>query len=324
MKEDIALKIHNDVKNTKKSNQTEDYAKHTKKINPMEDLNTSFLSKITWSWVTPFITFVNNSVKKDPKNFLIKENDLFSLMNEDDSTYLTKKLEKAWNNEVNLSGLSNASFNKAIFKAFKKDIIYINLLCLFDTIVKACQALLIGEIVSWISKYQKDQISANYGIMLIIFMTIFSLIIVFAHHLFWFYGYRAGYRIKIAICGLIARKTLKLSQKALNQSSNGQIINLAANDANKIEICTWSSPFLWITPTQTLIMLYFLYDIIGISGIFGFFIIIFMLPLQGILGKKIAKERRESQKYADTRLKTTNELISSMRVFKYYAWEKTC
>jgi hypothetical protein len=46
-----------------------------------------------------------------------------------------------------------------------------------------------------------------------------------------------------------------------------------------------------------------------------------LFPINIWLGKKTGDYRARSQRAADTRIKFVRELISAIRVIKYYAWE---
>jgi hypothetical protein len=46
-----------------------------------------------------------------------------------------------------------------------------------------------------------------------------------------------------------------------------------------------------------------------------------LLPFATFLGKRFGKFRMGIQAFADKRLKLTGELISGIRIVKYYAWE---
>jgi ABC-type multidrug transport system fused ATPase/permease subunit len=50
--------------------------------------------------------------------------------------------------------------------------------------------------------------------------------------------------------------------------------------------------------------------------------VILVLPVNFILGRKIGIYRSRTQINLDNRSKLTNELLQSMRVIKFYAWER--
>jgi hypothetical protein len=46
-----------------------------------------------------------------------------------------------------------------------------------------------------------------------------------------------------------------------------------------------------------------------------------VVPISGFIGRKVGGFRQKIQAQADRRLKLTNELLSSIRIVKFYAWE---
>lgn len=69
-----------------------------------------------------------------------------------------------------------------------------------------------------------------------------------------------GMKIRVAICSLIYRKTLRLSKSAFGDTTTGQIVNLISNDVARFEQCVQSLHYLWVGPLQTLIITYLMYQ----------------------------------------------------------------
>lgn len=49
---------------------------------------------------------------------------------------------------------------------------------------------------------------------------------------------------------------------------------------------------------------------------------VFLVPINGIMFASIGKMRREVLKYSDSRVKMMNEILTGIRIIKFYAWEK--
>ena len=77
-------------------------------------------------------------------------------------------------------------------------------------------------------------------------------------------------------------KSLRLSQKALGQTTIGQMVNLMSNDVNRFDFSVIFLHYLWIGPIQTLITAVILYNVIGPSCLAGLAILILFVPLQSI------------------------------------------
>ncbi|CAL8092154.1 unnamed protein product [Calicophoron daubneyi] len=72
------------------------------------------------------------------------------------------------------------------------------------------------------------------GIFSGIFIITTFLALYFSNTSFWF-SFRMGLRLRVAVSGLIYRKVLRLNQKALLSTAAGQIINLLSTDVQRFE-----------------------------------------------------------------------------------------
>lgn len=89
-----------------------------------------------------------------------------------------------------------------------------------------------------------------------------------------------GMKIRVACCSLIYRKTLKLSKKALGKTTIGQMINLLSNDVNRFDSCFKQFHQLWAAPLESIIVMYLLYKMVGLTSLTGYTLLLFFIPLQ--------------------------------------------
>ncbi|KAF2106775.1 hypothetical protein BDV96DRAFT_693888 [Lophiotrema nucula] len=108
-----------------------------------------------------------------------------------------------------------------------------------------------------------------------------------------------------------------------SQVTTGAIINLMAVDAFKVsEICAYLH-FLWAnTPVQVVMAVLLLYRILGYSSIAGIGMMIILLPINLYVSKQFAKIQKLILAATDARIHTTNEVLSNIRIIKYFAWEQ--
>ncbi|KAK3059728.1 hypothetical protein LTS18_010181, partial [Coniosporium uncinatum] len=107
-----------------------------------------------------------------------------------------------------------------------------------------------------------------------------------------------------------------------SQVSSGAIINLMAVDSFKVsEICAYLH-FLWAsTPVQTIMAVTLLYQILGYSSIAGIGMMIILLPINMTISKQFARIQKLILAATDARINITNEVLSNIRIIKYFAWE---
>lgn len=62
----------------------------------------------------------------------------------------------------------------------------------------------------------------------------------------------------------------------------GNVVNLMSNDVNRFDTGLMFFHFLWLSPLQMLLIIYFLYREIGVPALLGMLAIFIFIPLQGI------------------------------------------
>jgi ABC-type multidrug transport system fused ATPase/permease subunit len=107
------------------------------------------------------------------------------------------------------------------------------------------------------------------------------------------------------------------------QVTTGAIINLMAVDAFKVsEICAYLH-FLWAnTPVQVVVAIFLLYRILGYSSIAGIGMMVILLPINMYVAKQFAKIQKLILAATDARIHSTNEVLTNIRIIKFFAWEQ--
>lgn len=86
-----------------------------------------------------------------------------------------------------------------------------------------------------------------------------------------------GMQIRVSLCSLIYRKSLKLSQRALRQAA---VINLLSNDVNRFDNLALFANSLWSAPLMTIAIAYFLWQQARWAGIIGIVVLLFIVSIQ--------------------------------------------
>ncbi|KAI9139943.1 P-loop containing nucleoside triphosphate hydrolase protein [Paraphysoderma sedebokerense] len=141
-------------------------------------------------------------------------------------------------------------------------------------------------------------------------------------------GFRAGFRVKAILISEIYQKSLcrsavqpKVEDDEDSPTSVGKITNLHSTDSSKLHGYTCFIHYLFVTPIRILIGISSLYWVLGWSALTGIAIMVVLIPIQSYLSKCISKEQKKVMEWTDKRLNLMNEMLSSIRIVKFFAWE---
>ncbi|GAA5837596.1 hypothetical protein JCM11251_002021 [Rhodosporidiobolus azoricus] len=103
--------------------------------------------------------------------------------------------------------------------------------------------------------------------------------------------------------------------------SKSSITNLFSIDADRVaDFAVWSFS-VYDAPCELLIGTAFLYSLIGYSALIGISVAIFFLPLNNYTSKSFAVTQDKLMSTRDRRVTLMNEVLGSIRMIKFYAFE---
>lgn len=117
-------------------------------------------------------------------------------------------------------------------------------------------------------------------------------------------------------------KALRIGSNAKLSFSTGKIINLFSIDVFHIQMFFQNFGGEVFAPAQLGAALGLVYREVGVAMFAALGFVVGILPLLMITFILFAKYRRLKNIPGDARVKLTNELLSGIRIIKYYAWEK--
>ncbi|XP_020937149.1 multidrug resistance-associated protein 4-like [Sus scrofa] len=186
------------------------------------------------------------------------------------------------------------------------------------------QPVLLGKIISYLEYYDpSDSAAFHEALAYATGLSVCVLTWAFLHHLYFYHIQRVGMRLRVAVCHMIYRKALCLSNSATRETGTGQIVNLLSNDVNRFDQVTMFLHFLWVGPLQAVVVTTLLWMEVGISCFAGMVVLILLLLLQSCIGKLFSSLRSETAAYTDDRIRTVSEVITGIRTVKMYTWEKS-
>ncbi|XP_073203967.1 ATP-binding cassette sub-family C member 4 isoform X4 [Lepidochelys kempii] len=286
------------------------------KPNPLRAAN--FCSRLFFWWLNPL--FVTGHKRK------LEEDDMYKVLAEDSSERVGEELQWYWDKEVQKAKEEARTpyLTKAIILCYWKSYLALGLFTLIEETLKVIQPVFLGKIINYFEIFDPlDTAALNFAYGYAAALSVCTLILAITHHLYFYHVQRAGMKLRVAMCHMIYRKALRLSNTALGKTTTGQIVNLLSNDVNKFDQVTIFLHFLWAGPLQAIAVTALLWIEIGPSCLAGMAILIILLPLQTCIGRLFSSLRSRTAALTDARIRTMNEVIASMRIIKMYAWEKS-
>lgn len=152
--------------------------------------------------------------------------------------------------------------------------------------------ILINQLLGYFDGRSDIFDAIKYGLIISFAFSVNTVI----HHPYFLEVSRIGMKIRIACFGLLYKKAFRL--KSRGSGNEGQLINLIANDASRVESVTYFIPYLLVGPIQTIAIIILIVKLIDVSVLSGLLILVISIPSQAFLGKLNDKFRFLKQNYA--------------------------
>jgi ABC-type multidrug transport system fused ATPase/permease subunit len=241
--------------------------------------------------------------------------DLWRLGKSDSTLTVYEEFEERWMEGVKLG---RPSLIKPILSTFGFDI----LICLLMCICQAGLQLTIPLLLPYVVRYLADpRIPSWHGYIYFVAIYVTYCCSAFLNNHTSFLIWRIGVRLRASLITLIYRKSLKLAPGALGGNS-GSVVNLMSTDAQIVlDSLLWFIQGL-ITPLQFGVILGLLSRHIGNFSLISLGLLVLAMPIMLFTSINIGPMRLAVQMEGDQRIKLTTELITAVRIVKYYAWER--
>ncbi|KAJ6635067.1 Multidrug resistance-associated protein 1, partial [Pseudolycoriella hygida] len=304
----------------------------TKVNKPSPEQRSSFINQILFEWFTPIMRMGYKRPLTEADIFDINpENTARELIPPFDKYFaqslkkgrrqLSKEKEKLDSEYVTKSSLktTNGSVIPTIIQAYGLPFLFAGFLQLIIIALLFAQPFLLDELINYTSV--ADTSSVWQGLVLsfgLFFVTFFSAIVNGQH---FYLTSLTGLRIKTGLICAIYRKALRISIGTKKDTTVGEIFNLMSVDAQRFNDMMHYFHDVWSGPVIMGIAIWFLYRILGVAVFAGLGVMIFMIPVSGVIYTYWEKLQVNQMAVKDERVKSMNEILSGIKVLKLYAWE---
>ncbi|EGO18443.1 hypothetical protein SERLADRAFT_353365 [Serpula lacrymans var. lacrymans S7.9] len=183
-------------------------------------------------------------------------------------------------------------------------------------------AIVIFATESYVSHFTGAPVpSIGVGIGLSFVLLALQVVNSWCTHHFYYRSMSSGVLVRGGLIAAIYSRSLRLSGRARSTLSNGKLVNHISTDVSRIDFCLGYFHMSWSAPIQLVICLILLLVNLGPSALAGFAVFVVVTPLQSIFMTRLFTLRRSSMQWTDKRSKLLQELLSGIKVIKFFAWE---
>ncbi|KAI6191326.1 ABC transporter, ATP-binding protein [Aphelenchoides bicaudatus] len=250
----------------------------------------------------------------------------------DSANVNTTRLEHLWNEELRRYP-SNPSLFRVVFQFMRFRLLIacvVFLFCLiFGFIGPTC---LVKGLISYSENppFQSDgSISYVNGLYLIFGILAVEISRVLMYGATWAISYRTAIRVRSAILSLLYKSLL--NSKSLRSKNSAEIVNICANDGQRIFDAVTFAPLVLMGPlvkqsfslfNQVIIGgVIYLLKVIGPWSLLGLAVFVIFDILQVFLGITLVRCRRLAVKNTEERLYLMGEILKNIKLIKMNCWE---
>uniref|UniRef100_A0AAQ5Y6Q9 ATP-binding cassette, sub-family C (CFTR/MRP), member 12 n=1 Tax=Amphiprion ocellaris TaxID=80972 RepID=A0AAQ5Y6Q9_AMPOC len=275
--------------------------------NPLD--NAGFFSFATFAWMTPMMWAMFRN-KLDMSSLDLSPSDAANTSGE--------RLQRMWDEEVAKKGPEKASLVCVILRFQRTRLIISVIVCILTMLaVFLGPAVSVREILNYIEDPGDSTVVHGVGLALGLFTTEFFR--AFLMSLMWAMNIRTAVRLKGAFSSVGFQKVISL--RAHSGVSMGEMINVLTSDGHRLFEAVLFGSFMIATPVFFIVCVIYACYILGYTALTGVCIYIIFVPVQFFLAQLIAKFRWKATQTTDSRVRTMNEILNSIKLIKMYAWE---
>jgi ABC-type multidrug transport system fused ATPase/permease subunit len=304
---------------------------------PAPEPYTDLWNFITFSWVNPMMW----QAYREP----LKQEQVWDLKMDDFSYYVLKRFRK-------FSEKSKLSFSHRLIMFFLPFLLLQAMWACVESFILFAPTILLKRVLEFVQDRSTGTLALAWFYVFLMFASKYFSNLASGQALF--FGRRVCIRLKSVVIGEIYAKALrrKITTKSKSEdkadaglsdtlsvsetpaeenrpeneegttANLGAIINLMAVDAFKIsEVCAYLHAFFGAA-CMIVVSIYLLWLLLGWSALVGAFSIIALSPLNFKLAAKLGDLQKQMLAVTDRRIQKLNETFQSIRIIKFFAWEK--
>ncbi|XP_065575833.1 ATP-binding cassette sub-family C member 5-like isoform X12 [Artemia franciscana] len=269
-----------------------------------------FFSFMTFSWMWKFIKIAYERG--------LEPNDLPVCSQLDSCEYNSQRFAHLWLEELRCQGRQKASLGRVMWRFCRtRVLITMGIFLLSLTLGFLGPTIFMRKLL----EYAEDpEAHVSDGLIWAILLVICEFGRTFSFALVWGINYRTGIRLRSAVLSVLYQKLVKLPN--LGDKSIGEIVNIFSNDGIRIFEVVIYATLIVGGPFVAIIATFYIYILLGPHALFGILTFLIFYPVQYGMSRLTGYLRKLSVKSTDSRVRLMNEVLTSIKLIKMYAWEK--
>nr|KYP54292.1 ABC transporter C family member 8 [Cajanus cajan] len=206
----------------------------------------------------------------------------------------------------------------SVVRTHLKENILIAFYALLRTIAVTVSPLILYAFVNYSNRKGTD---LKEGLSIMGFLIVSKVVdSVFQRH--WFFdSRRSGLKMRSALMVAVYRKQLKLSSSARRRHSTGEIVNYIAVDAYRMGEFPWWFHMTWTSALQVVLSIGILFGVVGVGALPGLVPLVICGLINIPFARIIQNCMAQFMISQDERLRSTSEILNSMKIIKLQSWE---
>uniref|UniRef100_A0A8I5ZL94 ATP-binding cassette sub-family C member 10 n=1 Tax=Rattus norvegicus TaxID=10116 RepID=A0A8I5ZL94_RAT len=261
----------------------------------------SWLSRFSYAWLAPLLA-------RGVRGELRQPQDTCRLPRRLHPAYLARAFQAHWK--------EGAQLWRALYGAFGCCYIALGLLKMVGTMLGFSGPLLLSLLVGFLEEGQEP---LSHGLLYVLGLASGSVISAVLQNQYGYEVRKVTLQARVAVLSILYRKTLKLGP---SRPPTGEVLNLLGTDSERLLNFAGSFHEAWGLPLQLAITLYLLYEQVGVAFLAGLVLALLLVPVNKVIATRIMANNQEMLRHKDARVKLMTELLSGIRVLKFFRWEQ--
>ncbi|CAG2114251.1 unnamed protein product, partial [Medioppia subpectinata] len=272
----------------------------------------SFLSRLTFSWFTPMIM---NGYRKP-----LTTEDMWSLSTQNRTNVFIKQFNKHWKPMQQNSAKHAINIFPVVLKTYWPTLLIIAFIKLLISLLTFTQPLVLDRLITFITSHANTSSDTGepiwrgylYAGAMFVSPVLASVLKGQCKRL------ENLMLMKIKSC---VTSSIRLSSAGRMAYTTGDVVNLISNDMHYLKSFFSYVNNLWLTPTIVIIATCLLWPQLGAATLAGVAVMILLIPINSLVLTREHRLWRKIITLTDRRVSAITEIINNIKVLKLYAWE---